>query len=514
MDLSNTDSADDRPEQSNDDTDAAAFIAHEEQTVDQVVASLREQAVYGRERLQTENARARTLTARMVATRRVEDRAMMASDEAVSHALKDKKQAELEGIHKLIEKPYFARIILEEEADGKNKTIEYKLGTAANPDCRIIDWRKAPISKLYYEYREGDEYSEEILGRERNGRVALRNTVDIEKSKLRRISCRFGNFALQGDKWVSTGQAVRSRSASSSGELPGIVSLITADQFKTITEEADTAILIQGIAGSGKTTVALHRLAWLLHENNSDLKPEECVVIVLSNALKKYVSNTLPSLGISGVKVQIFSEWCRETVAKFAPQFFRTSGDPRRPVDPPPASIERVKRSIAVLNTLEKSAERERRMIIDEISLGLDWDEIPQDVRRSFDGSVKANSSLDEMLKELSQKIREIMADPRSSGSGSLYAALCLVEERQKGLLSLDQQLLDVLSDTDAILANDETRLLDGDLIRRAYERTERNFRESLIDPADEALLVRLYELKCGKPVAAGRREAGWRHID
>jgi DNA helicase-2/ATP-dependent DNA helicase PcrA len=314
------------------------------------IDSLNSQRTAGEDKLHREAARARELTSQIVAARRDEDKAMLASDEAVSHALKDQKEAELQAIEKLLDKPYFARVVLEEETPTGTKAIEYKLGFAANVDCRIIDWRKAPISKLYYDYKEGDYYSETIQGRERDGKVALRNTVEIERGELRKLSCRHGSFTRTPEGWRGAA-AGRTRAA---GGLKEILALITSEQFEMITTAARTAILIQGIAGSGKTTVALHRLAWLLHEDNSPLQPGDCVVIALSRTLQSYIATTLPSLGVHGVTIVTFHDLMAHTLRRAAPWALGDSGDFRRPSEPAPHGIDRVMRSMALLKTIDQ----------------------------------------------------------------------------------------------------------------------------------------------------------------
>jgi len=327
-------------------------LSAEEAVFSTVTSSIEAQIGRAELRLFQENQRARALTSEIHETRRVEDKALLASDEGVSHALKDSKREELETLKKQLDNPYFARISLEEEeANGSTKIIEYKLGFAANPDLRIIDWRRAPISKLYYEYKEGDDYLEEILGRERSGRVLLRNRIEVERGGLKTVQNRFGTFHWNAKTatWESgTGSMHRRKSTDS--HLPEILSLITAEQFRSITVDADTAILIQGVAGSGKTTVALHRLAWLLHNDNSPLKSNECVFLMLSPALRRYVENSLPSAGISGVGVRTYHEWAGRTLKRLQSDAEFVLA---RPSAPPPAGVQRVKRSLAVLKALE-----------------------------------------------------------------------------------------------------------------------------------------------------------------
>ena len=280
---------------------------------------------------------------------------MLASDEAVSHALEIGNLKTLKTLEKLKKKPYFARIVLEEDTpSGDRKFIEYKIGFSANPDCRIIDWKKAPISKLFYEYREGDEYSETIQGIERTGKILVRNTFEIEDSDLRRINCKFGEYKKTDQGWKKLSGRGDEPSRSATSHMPSVLALITPEQFRSITEDAETAILIQGIAGSGKTTVALHRLAWLLGEGNSDLQVEKSLVLTQTNSLKTYINNTLPTLGVSGAKVRTMSEWLKECVAKIAPKYIDSGNNIRRANNPSPRSIHRLKHSMAFLNCLEE----------------------------------------------------------------------------------------------------------------------------------------------------------------
>ncbi len=331
-------------------------IATEERVFRTVQDSITSQISRAKERLSFENKRARALTSEILETRRVDDKALLASDEAVSHGLKDAKREEVELLKKQQESPYFARIELEEEtSSGGSHAIEYKLGFSANTDCRIIDWRRAPISKLYYEYKEGEDYCEEILGRERAGRVVTRNRLEIKRGELLGIESRYGSFrwSAQEGRWEAASGARGDKG--SDGRLPEILSLITAEQFRSITVDAKSAILIQGIAGSGKTTVAIHRLAWLLHHDNSPLKPHEACVIVLSPALRAYVENSLPSAGISGVSVRTYHEWAARTLKAIAGS---TEFRIQRGAGQVPLAVSRVKRSVEILGCIDTTVQR------------------------------------------------------------------------------------------------------------------------------------------------------------
>ncbi len=258
---------------------------------------------------------ARELTSQIVASKRDEDKAALASDEAVAHGLTTLIKNKSEGLESLEEQPYFARVVTLEN----DREVEFRLGTASLTAQRIIDWRKAPISKLYYDYKEGDYFEETIQGREREGLIKLRRSYHGKKNELQIIETPQGTLHLQNKKWyVSKGSEPLSRSSGHDGHLPPILSLITADQFRLITQAPEKAMVIQGIAGSGKTTVALHRLAWLLHADNGGAKAEKCLVVLLNRSLKAYIETTLPELNIHQVGIRTFSQWANNLVSEIA----------------------------------------------------------------------------------------------------------------------------------------------------------------------------------------------------
>jgi len=331
------------------------MIAVEEACLAEVLAGLESQLASEGVRFRHEARRAQDLSAQIVAAKRDVDKQMLASDEAVAHGLTKMKKEEVESLGKLIERPYFARIVLEEEIDGRPREIEFRLGHSSNIELRIIDWRKAPIAKLYYEYQEGDEYCEEIQGRERSGRIVLRNKVGIEEGKLTSISCRLGNFQKTDAGWVAADIRKRSGSAESYSQLPSVLSLITPEQFRTITGDADRAVLIRGVAGSGKTTVALHRLTWLLAGNRPDLTASDCAVVVLSPALQTYIKRSLLGLG-ADVAVLTYNEWTAATVAKAFQLASVDELESKRVRLAPPPGVRRVLESLAVLRTVESVA--------------------------------------------------------------------------------------------------------------------------------------------------------------
>ncbi len=288
-------------------TEAQELGKSEEELWQKVHSAILSEMRQTRSDFEADRRTARDLTSQIVATRRDEDKAALASDEAVAHGLAKLRKNKSSDLEALAEQPYFARVVTLEG----DRRIEFKLGTASFPEQRIIDWRKAPISKLYYDYREGEEFCETIQGQEHEGVIQLRRSYQGLENHLQRIETKEGVIVRTDEGWkVQSLHPALSRGEEHDGHLPPILSLITAEQFSLITQNPQKPMVIQGIAGSGKTTVALHRLAWLLHEDNSDARPERCLVVMFNRSLKAYVETTMPELKIPNVPIRTYSQWC------------------------------------------------------------------------------------------------------------------------------------------------------------------------------------------------------------
>jgi DNA helicase IV len=160
--------------------------------------------------------------------------------------------------------PYLAHLRLREGGRAR----DYLLGRVAFVDAgagvRVVDWRVAPIAQIYYRYREGDAYEEERAGRVVEGTVEARRIVVIARGRLERV--------IAGDLTLTRGADGRWSEAAGVGLLaaadhdttsgaPDVTALLDAEQHAAISAPPDRPLLVLGSAGSGKTTVALHRLA-------------------------------------------------------------------------------------------------------------------------------------------------------------------------------------------------------------------------------------------------------------
>lgn len=197
----------------------------------------------------------------------------------------------------LKESPYFGRIDFREEEYGIENIYIGKFGLIKEGDFEpiIVDWR-APVSSLFYEGKVGEakykapkaEIPVEILGRRQ---------YIIKNSILK------GMFNSDLDVKDEILQMVLSKNASD--KLTDIVMTIQKEQDSIIRESYLKTIVVNGVAGSGKTTIALHRVAYLLYNNRKKL--EDKILILGPNGIfMDYISNVLPSLGETAVKQDTF----------------------------------------------------------------------------------------------------------------------------------------------------------------------------------------------------------------
>ena len=221
----------------------------------------------------------------------------------------------------MTDSPYFG-IVGINDSDKKIGAKEYLIGKQGfvSHDNRalVVDWRKAPISRFFYDFDPGDEYFETIQGREREGVITRRDTVEIAKRTLRRMDCGGDLYELAGDRWVENAREFHTTTdtkvANQDHRMVDIVSLISPDQFHMITSEAtDGCTLITGGAGSGKTVVSLHRLSCLQFNDPDRFTPDRCLVLMFNKVLRNYVRQTSSDL-LGSTRVDTFSSWALSAI--------------------------------------------------------------------------------------------------------------------------------------------------------------------------------------------------------
>jgi DNA helicase-2/ATP-dependent DNA helicase PcrA len=233
--------------------------------------------------------------------------------------------------------PYFAHLRLIENEKRRDVLIGARSYVDGNAGIRIVDWRHAPVSKIYYRYQEGDDYEEELGDRMVEGTVTARRSVAVHDGQLLRVACPQGVFILKNGRWsrvpAHTGRLVVKRGDTETARLgvgadqqmrqdkhlPAIAAMLDAAQFNLITKGTGL-VAIQGSAGSGKTTVGLHRAAYLASAEPRRFRPERMLVIVPNEALRHYVGRVLPSLGVEGVAIGTFARFARRVLPDLYPR--------------------------------------------------------------------------------------------------------------------------------------------------------------------------------------------------
>lgn len=216
--------------------------------------------------------------------------------------------------HEIVRQPYFGILKIDDDALGvRSYCLGHQSFFDSNHKVLILDWREAPISRLYYEYEVGEIYEEIIVKKERSGTIAAKRQVDTTGGELLKIVDRGVLLVRQQDgSWRQAGAetAVSRKEQQQDHRLPEITSLISREQFRAITQPDSGTILLQGGAGSGKTTVGLHRIAYLAYHNPAHFVPHRILVVMFNRSLQQYISRVLPDLGLKpGVKVETYHSW-------------------------------------------------------------------------------------------------------------------------------------------------------------------------------------------------------------
>jgi DNA helicase-2/ATP-dependent DNA helicase PcrA len=374
--------------------------------------------------------------------------------------------------------PYFAHLRLRE--NGRERDLCLGRATCIEDGLRIVDWRNAPISKVFYRYQQGEEYEETLGDRVHSGEVLARRTVNIREAVLERIESPEGIFiadASQSGGWIRSehekpalaggeSSALRARepgdhapqlgtpghTGRADKRLPEITGLIDPEQFELITRPATGFLAIRGTAGSGKTTVALHRIAYLAFDD-PEVDSARTLVTVFSPALRNYVGHVLPSLGLANVQISTLHSWLAKQRRRHFPQL------PRRVREDAPALVQRLK-----LHPVVEAA-------------------LAEQVRR-VSGSKTANQALDDWASALTQEklLAEVCAKlaPGAFSNAEIRRFVDWNQRRNEELFAR----------------------LEGD----SGSRPE-------LDAEDDALLLRAWQLRVGPLSLSRGRPLRYRHI-
>ena len=193
-------------------------------------------------------------------------------------------------LQKLLDSPYFGRMDFLEAGRAGSLSIYIGLFSffeEALTKNLIHDWR-APISSMYYDFEPGIAHYEAPTGRIR-GEMQLKRQYRIRNGVM--------EFMLENSFNVYDDILQKELSRASDDRMKNIVATIQHDQNEIIRNEESRVLIIQGVAGSGKTSIALHRIAFLLYRFREKISSGEILIISPNKVFADYISNVLPELG-------------------------------------------------------------------------------------------------------------------------------------------------------------------------------------------------------------------------
>ena len=211
----------------------------------------------------------------------------------------------LRKLRKAYENPYFGKICL--NFNGSKEEVYVGIVQIMDEmDLVVTDWR-SPIASLFYNSRLGNTSYKAPIGMV-SCNLEQRKQIKIEDGKIDRI--------IDSDVFINDDELQDVLNQSSNGKMRNIVTTIQEEQNEIIRNYKDKKIVVQGCAGSGKTSVALHRLAYLLYSDKKSTS-ENMLIFSPSDTFSSYISNVLPELGENNVMQTTFSDFANAFVHSF-----------------------------------------------------------------------------------------------------------------------------------------------------------------------------------------------------
>ncbi len=201
-----------------------------------------------------------------------------------------------------LKSPYFGAIDFDSNEEG---FLSYRIGLKGIQDgstIYVVDWR-APFSELYYNFDVG--YGEYYTGLNKvTGNIKSKKQYKIENGKI--------IFCIESDIKIDDQILQEVLAKTASEKMKNIVSTIQKEQNAIIRKETSNNLIVQGVAGSGKTSIALHRIAYLLYKHRKTLSSSSVLIISPNKFFSDYISNVLPELGEQNIAETVMDQILKE----------------------------------------------------------------------------------------------------------------------------------------------------------------------------------------------------------
>ncbi len=258
----------------------------------------------------------------------------------------------------VLDSPYFGKIRFEPKESRDNKLLDLYIGKFALIDEQshiplITDWR-SPVANLYYENSgPTEDVSFKTPVGEREGNLKQKRQFQISRARIKGIyDAKSGNVAADEFLLAQLDERLGKK-------LQDIVSTIQALQNSIIRDTIRTPVLIQGVAGSGKTTILLHRLAYLLYTYKQEINERNTLIIAPNQMFIDYVSDVLPNLGVSKVDTETYLFWAKSILGWDDRYIISNQREE--------LEVKEYKGSLQFLSLLEKYFERFEKKLLENI---------------------------------------------------------------------------------------------------------------------------------------------------
>lgn len=361
------------------------------------------------------------------------------SDEEFVRNMSREYSNKLKNLRKALMTPYFARIDFKENnVNNVQKIYIGKTGILNDKyDVIVTDWR-APIASIYYDGQLGKVKYECPEGTIK-GDLTKKRVYNIENSELKDYQ----------DIDITTNDEFLQECLNENSEarLKNIISTIQSEQNKIIRAKMSKPLIVQGVAGSGKTTVALHRIAYLVYTYEKEFNPDEFLIIAPNKFFLDYISNVLPDLGVDYVRQQTFEEFIFENI------------EGNIEIEPVNTELSNIVNKNGDINLIKDSASFKSSLIfkdiVDEFISDFLNNNLPKEDFKVTDITIFTNKEVREMFMELFKN--NSINDSKKMLSGIL----------QKRLTNVSDELIDRLTNARKKKIDEIDKNLDEEEIKK-----------------------------------------------
>jgi DNA helicase-2/ATP-dependent DNA helicase PcrA len=251
--------------------------------------------------------------------------------------MEQKRMEKIDKYNKATKQPYFGRIDIVEKQTLETLYIGEVGIVKSNMDIVVVDWR-ADIAKVFYSFNGGNakvDYmsnnEKHIVNIKRKRQIQIKDKKVVNVIETKTGENKISESLIKGDSKVNTNankpqSIVHKQNDPLSGILSGksenhkfkdIIATIQMEQDEIIRLPMDKTIIVQGVAGSGKSSIALHRISYLLYQYRDRLRPDQILILGPNMMFLSYIQSVIPKLDLNGVRQSTFMSWGLEQLVDY-----------------------------------------------------------------------------------------------------------------------------------------------------------------------------------------------------